>query len=360
MYRVNKILLVEDEIILSISTGMILTRNGYNIEKACTGEDAVNFFKSNNSIDLILMDIDLGDGISGTQAAISIMKLKVIPIIFLTSHSEKEMVEKVKDITRYGYVLKNSGEFVLLEAIKMAEELFNTHKSLIEKNKKLTEINYALQESDEIIIKSKNNYKMLFNNMKLGFALHEMLYDANGKATDYTFLDINPSFEEQTGLKKRDVIGKTVLELLPETEHYWIETYDKVLKTGKKIELKNFSKELNKYYSVTAFKVEKNIFAVLIEDISEHLIKENMLHAANQNLNIVINSVDEAVITFDDKLNITNINSTAEEITGLSDQYNSGQKITTLIDFPNREQSIEEELSGLSERSSTLNFIIPV
>ena len=53
------------------------------------------------------------------------------------------MVEKVKGITRYGYVLKNSGEFVLLEAIQMAFELFQAHQAwfLNKKNGNTTRLN---------------------------------------------------------------------------------------------------------------------------------------------------------------------------------------------------------------------------
>ena len=81
--------------------------------------------------DLILMDIDLGRGkMEGTEAAERILREREIPIVFCTSHAEKEMVEKVKNITRYGYVLKNSGEFVLLESISMAFELFEALREL--------------------------------------------------------------------------------------------------------------------------------------------------------------------------------------------------------------------------------------
>jgi PAS domain S-box-containing protein len=66
----------------------------------------------------------------GTQAAQEILRTHELPIVFLTSHAEKEMVDRVKGITRYGYVLKNSGEFVLLEAITMAFELFDAHTTL--------------------------------------------------------------------------------------------------------------------------------------------------------------------------------------------------------------------------------------
>ncbi|MFO7730628.1 MAG: PAS domain S-box protein, partial [Spirochaetia bacterium] len=83
----------------------------------------------NQDISLILMDIDLGSGIDGTEAAQIILEHHNLPIVFLTSHSEKEVVDKVKGISRYGYVLKFSGEFVLVEAVTMALELFEAHQA---------------------------------------------------------------------------------------------------------------------------------------------------------------------------------------------------------------------------------------
>ena len=49
-----------------------------------------------------------------------------------------------------------------------------------------------------------------------GFALHEIICDPQGKPVDYRFLEINPAFERITGLKASDVVGKTVLEVLPD------------------------------------------------------------------------------------------------------------------------------------------------
>jgi PAS domain S-box-containing protein len=60
----------------------------------------------------------------------------------------------------------------------------------------------ALRESEE-------RYRSLFEGMTEGFAFHEVLYDEDGKACDYRFLDVNPAFERFTGLKRQDVIGKT-------------------------------------------------------------------------------------------------------------------------------------------------------
>ena len=125
----TRILLVEDEALIALNEESILTRAGYEVAKVHNGENAVRRVGNDPPVHLVLMDIDLGRGIDGTEAASRILKERDLPIIFLTSHQEREFVERVKRITRYGYVLKSAGEFVLLEAITMALELFSAHQT---------------------------------------------------------------------------------------------------------------------------------------------------------------------------------------------------------------------------------------
>jgi DNA-binding NarL/FixJ family response regulator len=80
-------------------------------------------------IDLILMDINLGPGMDGTQAAEKILEHTDIPIVFLSSHTEPSVVEKTEKITSYGYIVKNSGITVFDASIKMA---FKLHKAKTE------------------------------------------------------------------------------------------------------------------------------------------------------------------------------------------------------------------------------------
>ncbi|MFW5710659.1 MAG: PAS domain S-box protein [bacterium] len=125
----RKILLVEDEALIAMYQSRELQKHGFDVSVAYSGEKAVEAVRSDPDIALVLMDIDLGAGIDGTEAAQSILHTHNLPIVFLTSHSEKEIVEKVKGISRYGYVLKNSGVFVLVESINMAFELFEAHQA---------------------------------------------------------------------------------------------------------------------------------------------------------------------------------------------------------------------------------------
>lgn len=134
-------------------------------------------------------------------------------------------------------------------------------------------IHTGLQKPYTILFrKLKQNemqYISLFNRMLGGFAHHEIIYDDNGQPIDYRFLAVNPAFENLTGLKAENIVGKTVLEVLPGTEKYWIDTYGKVALTGEPIHFENYSSELNKHYFVSAYRTAENQFACVFRDMTE-------------------------------------------------------------------------------------------
>lgn len=119
----KNILLVEDESVSALYTKELLEEYNYNVFIALNGKKAIEVF-NNKPIDLILMDIDLGEGIDGTQTAEIILKNNEIPIVFLSSHSEPETVQKTEKITSYGYIVKGSNIAVIDASIKMAFKLF--------------------------------------------------------------------------------------------------------------------------------------------------------------------------------------------------------------------------------------------
>lgn len=142
MNDMKTILLVEDEAIIAVSEKMILEKYGYVVLNAEDSSEALQVFSETPSIDLVLMDIDLGDGPDGTETAKLLLEKKDVPIIFLSSYTSSEIVDKTKDISSYGYVVKNSGPTVLDASIKMAFRLFDATKKLeIEKEHLKTTLN---------------------------------------------------------------------------------------------------------------------------------------------------------------------------------------------------------------------------
>jgi PAS domain S-box-containing protein len=118
--------------------------------------------------------------------------------------------------------------------------------------------------------RAEERYQTLFQGMLDGFALHEILCDARGRPVDYRFLAVNPAFERLTGLKAPDIVGKTVLEVLPGTEPYWIETYGRVALTGEPASFENYTRDLDKYFQVTAFRPAPHQFVCTFADITAH------------------------------------------------------------------------------------------
>jgi len=124
------ILLVEDEVIIAMAERAMLEKHGFTVLHAGTGEIAVELALGKHSIDLILMDINLGSGIDGTEAATIILQKRDIPLAFLSSHTERDVVEKTEGITSYGYIVKNSGETVLLASMQMAFRLYEARRNI--------------------------------------------------------------------------------------------------------------------------------------------------------------------------------------------------------------------------------------
>ncbi len=138
---------------------------------------------------------------------------------------------------------------------------------------------YGGQESMDT---EKQMLKLVFDSMTEGLALHEIILNEHGKAYDYRFLQVNPSFEKIMGLKSADITGKTVRQILPNVEQYWIDTYAKVALEGETMRINNFSSDLKKYFDVIAFSPKKYYFAVLALDITEKVIMHRELIKAKE------------------------------------------------------------------------------
>jgi PAS domain S-box-containing protein len=140
-------------------------------------------------------------------------------------------------------------------------------------------------DAQKALLESEERYRTLFESIDEGFCVVEMIFDGGGKPVDYRFLEINPSFEEQTGLKNAH--GKTMRELAPTHEEHWFQTYGKIALTGEPIRFQNRAEQLHRTYDVYAFRFgapEKRQVAILFNDISKRVQAQAALEEANKEL----------------------------------------------------------------------------
>lgn len=120
----------------------------------------------------------------------------------------------------------------------------------------------------------------LFKELLEGFALHEIICDTDDKPINYRFIRVNPAFEKMVGVSEDKIIGSMVLDLFPETESFWIDTYGRVALTGESIVFEHYSKQFGRYYQVTSFSPKKRQFVTLFEDITARKEAEDKLTEA--------------------------------------------------------------------------------
>ncbi len=138
----------------------------------------------------------------------------------------------------------------------------------------------AHMRAEEALRESEQRYRSLFNGMSEGFALHEIICNDRGEPCDYRFLDINPVFEDLTGLKRQSILGKTMTSVLPSEDPHWIKAYGQVALTGQPVHFEHYSPAFKRHYEVFAYCPKLGQFAVVFTDVTERKRIVEQLHQA--------------------------------------------------------------------------------
>jgi len=146
---------------------------------------------------------------------------------------------------------------------------------------------------------SESRYRQLFESMTAGFALHEILLDANGLPCDYRFLEVNPAFERLMGRKAEDLVGHTVLEALPGIESWWIETYGLVATTGQSVHFENYASGIDRYFEVSAYSPAPGKFATVFQDITDRVRAKQALSDSEIRYRRLFETAREGIMTID-------------------------------------------------------------
>ncbi|MFZ4619422.1 MAG: PAS domain S-box protein [Bacteroidota bacterium] len=193
-------------------------------------------------------------------------------------------------------ILKRSGERLIIRWTNIM--LYDNSKNFIgvtSIGEDITErrrIQSALRDREE-------QYRTLITTMQQGMALHEIILSPEGIPIDYRFIDVNESFEHLTGLKASEIIGRTVLEVMPETEQYWIEQYGAVALTGAPLFYENYSKVLGKYFEVIAYRPKQNHFATIVSEITQRKLSEQKVLDNERQYRLLAENSTDVIWTMD-------------------------------------------------------------
>lgn len=163
---------------------------------------------------------------------------------------------------------------------------------------------------------SEQRASLLIQSMGQGFAHCQIMYDAQNKPYDYRILDVNEAFLHIVEASRKTLIGRTMKELMPEIESFWMENNAKVASGGKPQSFEAYSSVLNKYLNTSSYCPAEGQLAMVIEDISERKVLEQQLHYEKELFETTLLSVGDGVISTDSEARIQFMNKEAEKLTG--------------------------------------------
>jgi PAS domain S-box-containing protein len=293
------ILLVEDDAVISMHETMELKDHGYNVISALNSHKAIEAVSYNNpAIDLILMDINLGNNFDGTEVAKSILKNHDIPLLFLSNHTEREVVDRTDNITFYGYVVKDSGFPVLDASIKMAFKLHEANQNLrnqkieIENQKK--ELQAEVMERkliQQMIIESEEKYRNITEN------IDDFLFTFERSHKVLKPVFFTHSVEKITGYTQSEFLSESTFFLkiiYPDDLHIVKNKLKSILKSNiqvsEEMEFRIINKHGNIVWVRTKINVIRNSDGIilkiygLVSNISLSKKAEEELHNSTENL----------------------------------------------------------------------------
>ncbi len=250
----------------------------------------------------------------------------------ITPRIEAERLAKVSELTIIGLLILGSCSLLLL--------FISTNRS------------------KKLINEKNNQLKRLFDNMQEGFGLHEIICDEAGNPVDYKFIDVNKAFERITGFTLKELKNKTVNEVLPGSEKFWIKKYGKVALTGEPTTFTNYARRVGKHFSVSVYSPAPKQFATVFTDISEQKNMEMALEKEKALFKTTLHSLGDGVISTDIQGCIEIMNKTAEQMTGWKEEEARGlhfDEVFILMDAFTREP-IQSPIEKVFELEETLNL----
>ena len=161
------------------------------------------------------------------------------------------------------------------------------------------------KRAEEALRESEAKYRTVFDSIDEGFCLIEMIYDAQGKPIDYLFLETNRAFEAW-GIA--GATGKTALELVPDVEKRWLETYGRVVETGEAVRVEDNVAAMNQWFDVYASRVGgsgSRKVAVVVNDTTRRKQAEINLRESEENYRVIVNQAVAGIFKLDLEGNVT-------------------------------------------------------
>ena len=117
---------------------------GYEVLTTVGDLHVLKLLVDNPRVGIVVLDLDLGNGIDSMQTARDLLAHRSLPILFRSAKLDRTAYDRVQQISHYGLISKNSGFFVLLSAVEAAYRLFEEHQYHLLNEKRFNEFSETM------------------------------------------------------------------------------------------------------------------------------------------------------------------------------------------------------------------------
>ena len=244
-----------------------------------------------------------------------------------------------------------------LVALQEARQLHEQRRAAEELERRVADRTAQLTAANEALRESEKKYRTLFESIDEGFCTVEVLFDENDHPIDYRFLEVNPSFEKQTGIQ--NARGRRMREIAPKHEQHWFEIYGRIALQGEPVRFENQAAQLHRWYDAYAFRVGEpgdRKVAVLFKDITEQRQSQEAMRAAKARFEGILAIAEDAIISVDSNQHIILFNQGGEKVFGYAGNEVMGKPLDILLPqrFAQPHRAHIEEFAKTPEVSRTM------
>jgi PAS domain S-box-containing protein len=192
--------------------------------------------------------------------------------------------------------------------------------------------------NEKALRESELKFRNLFNTMREGLALHQLIYSASGKPINYRIIDVNPAFERVLGIARTDAINSLATDLYTAPSPPYLEAYARVAETGQATTFETYFPPMEKHFRIVVFSPGSGFFATVFEDITERKQAEDALRESERQVSLIYDTVGDVIFNLkvekDGNYRFISVNQCFLTTTGLQAGQIVGKRVQEVVPEP--------------------------
>jgi PAS domain S-box-containing protein len=214
-------------------------------------------------------------------------------------------------------------------------------------------VEYKKIESE--LQESRSRLAALFGAMTEMVALHELVFDDQGRPADYRILACNDAYTRITGIPKDEAVGRLASEVYGESPPPYLREFSEVGVSGKPYRYSTYYAPMKKHFSISVVSPAKNQFATITADISPLKEAEAALQLRLEELDSYFASSLDLLCIADTSGYFLKLNPEWENVLGYGVEDMVGKSFLDFI-HPDDRAGTLEAVSALDSQRRILGF----